>query len=267
MSAPPITSPYAPDIAKVRAWIEEKIAARLFVEVVTAIVALLVRMRDANLELFTKLAHLKRRRPPSETLARIERQLVLPLFAAPPKKKRGPKSKDRPNHPGRRNFPDYIPRIPQKNELSKEQRACPLCGHEMVTKGVVCCETLDVVPARFVVIRREDEIVECPRDGVSRVAEPPPQIVEGGVLGDTLLVEAVCDKYIEHMPVERQCARFERAGIFVASQTLGRGVAATIDLLAPIAEAIEKRARGPGLLGTDASAIPVLDPNAPMGIR
>ena len=62
---------------------------RLFVEVVTAIVALLVRMRDANLELFTKLAHLKRKRPPSETLARLERQLVLPLFVVVPPKKRG----------------------------------------------------------------------------------------------------------------------------------------------------------------------------------
>lgn len=90
MSTPSISSPYAPDIAKVRAWIEEKIAARLFVEVVTAIVALLVRMRDANVELFTKLAHLKRRRPPSETLARLERQLVLPLFVVVPPKKRGP---------------------------------------------------------------------------------------------------------------------------------------------------------------------------------
>lgn len=142
-----------------------------------------------------------------------------------------------------------------------------MCGDEMVTKGTVCCETLEVIPARFVVHVREDEVVECPRDGTTRVAEPPPQIVAGGVLGDTLLVEAVCDKYIEHTPVERQCARFARAGIFVATQTLGRGVAAAIDLFEPIAKAIETRARGPGLLGTDASAIPVLDPNAPMGIR
>lgn len=263
-----ITSPYAPDIEKVRAWIEAKIAARLFVEVVTAIVALLVRMRDANVELFTKLADLKRRRPPSETLARLDRQLVLPLFATvPPKKKRGPTSKDRSNHPGRRAFPDYLERVPEKNDVPKEQRSCPACGAEMVTIGVVCCETLDVIPARFVVQRREDEIVECPRDRTQRVAEPPPQIVEGGVLSDTLLVEAVCDKYIEHLPLERQCARFARAGIFVATQTLGRGVAATLDLFEPIAKAIEARARGPGLLGTDASAIPVLDPDAPMGIR
>lgn len=262
-----ITSPYVPDLEKVRTWLEEKIAARLFVEIVAAILVLLARMRDANVELFARLAHLKRRKPPSETLARLERQLVLPLFTAPAKRKRGPKSNDRKNHPGRRAFPDYLERITEKNDVPKEHRACPLCGTEMVSCGVVCCETLDVIPARFVVQRREDEIIECPRDGVKRTAEPPPQIVESGVLSDTLLVEAVCDKYIDHLPIERQCARFARAGIFVAPQTLGRGVAAALDLFEPIAKAIEMRVRGPGLLGTDASAIPVLDPDAPMGIR
>lgn len=90
MSFPSITSPYAPDIDKVRVWLEKKIAARLFVEIVTMMLALLTKMRDANLELFKKLADLKRRRPPSETLRRLEGQLLLPIFEAAPKKKRGP---------------------------------------------------------------------------------------------------------------------------------------------------------------------------------
>jgi transposase len=44
-------------------------------------------------------------------------------------------------------------------------------------------------------------------------------------------------------------------------------VCATIDLLEPIAKAIEEQTRAPGLLGTDASAIPILDPATPAGIR
>ncbi|MBK6517317.1 MAG: transposase [Polyangiaceae bacterium] len=61
--------------------------------------------------------------------------------------------------------------------------------------------------------------------------------------------------------------RFARAGVDVASQTLGRGVHATIDLLEPIAKQIEECTRGPGVLGTDASAIPILDPEMEAGIR
>jgi transposase len=95
----------------------------------------------------------------------------------------------------------------------------------------------------------------------------PSQIVERGKLGDTLIVEAVCDKYLEHQPIERQSTRFARAGVDVAPQTLGRSVAAAIDLLAPVAKLIEEQTRAPGLLGTDATGIPILDPAAPEGIR
>jgi len=78
-AGPPITSPYAPDIAHVRAWLERMIKAVRFVEIVAAIVSLVTRMRDLNTELTRQLAQLRRKRPRSETLDRIERQLVLPL--------------------------------------------------------------------------------------------------------------------------------------------------------------------------------------------
>ena len=268
MRTPSITSPYAPDIEKVRAWLQEMIAALRFVEIVTAILALIVRMRDANTELVAKLAYLKRARPPSETLERLERQLVLPLFDALVKKgKRGQRSKDRSNHPGRAALPAHLERVVIKNEVPADKRVCLQCGTAMKTVGFSCCEMLDVIPARIVVVQRKDETVACPNDDTIVSAPVPPQIVERGKLGDTLLVEAVADKYLEHMPIERQCTRFARAGIDVAPQTLGRGVCAAIELLEPVAKAIEEQTRAPGLLGTDASAIPVLDPTTPAGIR
>ena len=268
MRTPSITSPYAPDIEQVRRWLQEMIAALRFVEIVTAIVALIVRMRDANTELVAKLAYLKRARPPSETLERLERQLVLPLFDAPlQKSKRGPRSKDRSNHPGRAALPAHLERVIIKNEVPADERICRQCGAAMKTVGFSCCELLDVIPARIVVIQRKDETVACPNDDTIVSASVPPQIVERGKLGDTLLVEVMADKYLEHMPIERQCTRFARAGIDVAPQTLGRGVCAAIDLLEPVAKAIEEQTRAPGLLGTDASAIPILDPTTPAGIR
>src|ERR1035438_9729901 len=92
------------------------------------------------------------------------------------------------------------------------------------------CLVLNVIPARVFVEERLDETVACPNDDTIVSASPPPQIVERGKLADTLIVEAVCDKYIEHLPVERQCARFSRAGVEVAPQTLGLSVSAALDL-------------------------------------
>lgn len=183
MRTPSITSPYAPDVEKVRAWLEKMIAALRFIEIVAAILALIVRMRDANTELVAKLAYLKRKRPPSETLERLDRQLVLPLFDALVRKaKRGQRSKDRSNHPGRGAFPARIERVIVKNEVPADMRVCTKCGAAMKTVGFSCCEMLDVIPARIVVVQRKDETVACPNDDTIVSAPVPPQIVERGKL-------------------------------------------------------------------------------------
>jgi transposase len=271
---PPITSPIAPDLEQVRAWLKKMIAAVKFVELVAAILSLLGRMRDINAELLKQLAHLQRKRPRSETLERLERQLVLPLvptLALVPAKPADPNASKERNrkgrHPGRAAVPAHIERIKVFNRVPPELRVCPRCGAEMKTVGHTSCEVLNVIPARIVVEERVDETVACPKDDMIVSAPVPAQLVERGKLGDTLIVEAVCDKYIEHLPVERQCTRFRRAGVDIAPQTLGRSVCAAIDLLGPVAKLIRELTRGPGLLGTDATGIPVLDPKTTEGIR
>jgi transposase len=271
-----VTSAFAPDLDEIRAWLQKMIATLKFVEMVTAIVALIGRMRDLNTELVAQLAHLRRARPRSEALQRLERQLVLPIDGlivhAAAKSKDDTHSDDerkrrRGRHPGRGAPPAHLPRVPVFNRVPPELRVCPQCGAMMTTVSHSSCLILNVVPARVFVEERLDETIACPNDDTIVSASPPPQIVERGKLADTLIVEAVCDKYIEHQPVERQCTRFARAGIDVAPQTLGRSVVAAIDLLAPVARLIEDQTRAPGLLGTDATGIPVLDPDAPEGIR
>lgn len=271
-----VTSAFAPDLDELRAWLHKMVAALRFVELVTSVLALIGRMRDLNTELVAQLAHLRRARPRSEALRRLERQLVLPidgLFVPPAPKTTdntstdAEKKKRRGNHPGRGAPPAHLPRVPVFNRVPPELRVCPQCGATMTTVSHSSCLILNVVPARVFVEERLDETIACPNDDTIVSASPPPQIVERGKLADTLIVEAVCDKYIEHLPVERQCTRFARAGVDVAPQTLGRSVAAAIELLAPVARLIEEQTRAPGLLATDATGLPVLDPDAPEGIR
>lgn len=276
---PPITSPYSPDLGEVRAWLEQKIRTLRFIELVTAIVAFISRLCEINGELQKRLADLRRKRPRSESLRRLERQLVLPLGelagappaptpqeasdSAEPKPRRSRKGR----HPGRARLPDHLERVEVVNPVPAEQRRCPNCGAEMTTVGHSRCEVLAVIPARVVVEVRLDERVACPNDDTIVSAPTPPAIVERGKLADSLIVEATGDKYLEHQPIERQCARFERMGVEVAPQTLGRSVAAHIDLLVPVARLIADQTRAPGLLGTDATGIPILDRAVIDGIR
>lgn len=281
-----VTSPYAPDVDDVRRWLEKMIKAMRLVELVAAIIALVTRMRDINTELTKRLGDTRRKRPRSETLRRVEAQLlfafgvVVPVVREPgamldegtggvtmpgdPSKKN---ERKRGRHPGRSALPKDLERVTEVNHVSPALRNCRLCGAEMKTVSHAMCEILDVRPAELFVRQRLDERVACPNDDTIVSAPTPPAIVERGKLGDTLIVESLADKYIEHLPIERQCLRWSRTGVDIAPQTLGRAVGSAIDLLGPVAKAIEAQTRSPGLLATDATGIPVLDRDAPDGIR
>ena len=264
-----ITSPSVPELAEVRAWIEKMIKALRFVELVIAVVALIGRMRDINLDLMKQIVQFRRARPRSETLRRIEAQQLLPFMieGARPAKPKKPKQSRKGRHPGRAALPAHLPRVEEINAVPPDQRICPLCGSMMTTVGHELCERLEVHPARVYVIARKDECVACPNDDTIVSAKPPPQIVERGKLGDTLIIEAVADKFIEHQPTERQSRHFARDGVDIPPQTLGRSMAAGIDLYALIARVIERETLASSLLGTDATGLPVLDQDHPLGIR
>jgi transposase len=281
-STPIDSSPYAPDVEDVRRWLEKMIKSLRFVEMVVAIVAFVTRMRDINTEMAKRLADLRRRRPRSEKLRRVEAQLAFAVFVplieetneAPEPTGRngeteptGSPKKRRPGHHGRATLPKHLERVPEVNPVPADMRECPLCGQTMTTVGHSVCEILDVRPAELFVRQRLDERVACPNDDTIVSAPTPPELVERGKLGTTLIVESLADKFLEHQPIERQCLRWSRTGVDIAPQTLGRGVAAAIDTLVPVARMIQELTRGPGLLATDATGIPVLDRDAPDGIR
>src|SRR5690606_14779787 len=279
MSKPPlVTSASAPDVEQVREWLERMIGLARFADIVCAVIALITRLRDLNTDLTKQLSDLRRARPKSETLKRLEGQLSFsfaepfeqPAQEASANREGKPRKSRKGRHPGRQRLAEHLPRVLKPNPLPDELRVCPKCGsRDLKHLGQLAqgSEVLNVVPARIFVEVRVDEVLICPVDGAIVSAPPPPRIVEKGVLGDELIVESTLDKFLEHRPTERQCTRFRRQGASIAPQTLGRSMGAHADLLAPVADLIRAKTRGPGLLGTDASSIAVLDPKASGGIR
>ncbi len=266
---PTVTSSSAPDLTEVRAWLEKMIKALKFIELVAAILHLIGRMSAINLELMKQLVDLRRARPRSEKQKRLEGQHSLPfvLDGPKPKEPKKPPLSRKGKHPGRAALPAHLPRVQVINAVPPNERTCPLCGRTMTTVGHEICARLEVQPARLYVLERLDERVACPYDDSIVSAKIPPQIVERGKLGDTLIVEAVADKFIEHQPTERQSRRFQRAGVDVPPNTLGRSMATAIDMLSPLARVIHDNSRASALLANDATGLPVLDQDHPLGIR
>jgi hypothetical protein len=103
------------------------------------LLALLARMRDVNFELRKQLALGRRKRPPSETMHRLQMELAFwdavatndskPPAQTPNKKpkKRGPRTA----HPhGRAKQPEHLSRILVPHHVEAEQRICPCCNAE-----------------------------------------------------------------------------------------------------------------------------------------
>ena len=268
-----ITCTYDPDIERVREWLKKMVAEARFLELIVAVVSLIARLRDLNTHLMKQVAHLKRKRPPSETLRRVERQLAFSFIgqALAARGKDGDQEqrrrRRRRKHPGRRALPDHLRREEFPNLVPDDLRTCPRCGQPMHLLGHERCETLEVKPAEVFVSVRVDESLYCPKDGFIVSAPPPNRIVPRGKLGDGFIVEALADKYLLNLPIERQCTRWMRQGIDIPSQTLGRSVAIAIDLLEPVANLIIERMRASDITSIDATSIRLLDPNAPEGRR
>jgi hypothetical protein len=193
MKAPPTTSPYAPDLAQLRSWLEKMIAALQFLQLVAGVLALIGKMRDANTELVKQLTHLRRARPRSESLERLERQLLLKLgdgVTASEKKAetssdtdQGSKPSRKGRHPGRAGLPAHLERVEVLNPVPAAARTCPDCGSEMTTVGHARCEKLDIIPAKVIVVVRLDERVALPEGRYDRERPEPVVDRRGGQAG------------------------------------------------------------------------------------
>jgi transposase len=274
---PPITSALAPDLEAVKAFITDMIAKGAIAALVAAVVALLVRMRDLNGELMGRLASGSRKRPPNEAMRRL--QMELPFLCAPaandakpapavdPKRnKRGAK---KPTAHGRPRLPAHLPRVPQVRLVSAAARRCPHCDVEVARIGIkTTAEKLDVEPSRYIVLQMQVETCACPKCHRYVVTAPTPdEAVDRGILGNELLVQALCDHYQDAVPWERMERNARAEGVPLAANTLAASVGRVIDLFDPIVRHIREACLSSRFTALDATRIPVLDAAHPMGIK
>ncbi|TNF32511.1 MAG: hypothetical protein EP329_09925 [Deltaproteobacteria bacterium] len=125
-------------------------------------------------------------------------------------------------------------------------------------------ETLDLVPAQFIVKRHIVAKYACPhcKDGVTTAAGPD-KVVPGGFAEPGLL----CSKYMDHLPLHRLQGIYARRGVNIPVSTLSDQVAAVADLVEPLVRRITERVHAAHLVQTDASGLKVLDRDHPEGIR
>jgi transposase len=274
---PPITSAIDPDLGVVGQFIRDMVAKGAIIALVAAIVGLLVRMRELNVELMRRLATQSRKRPPNEAMRRL--QMELPFLCAPAAndakpapaadkrpKKRGAKE---PTPHGRPVLPAHLPRVPLELLVPASRRRCPHCDVEVARIGLkTTAEKLDVEASKFIVLQTRVETCACPRCHRYVVTAPTPdEVVDRGILGNELLVQALVDHYQDAVPWERMERNARAEGVPLAANTLASSVGKLIDLFDPVVGHIREACLSSRFTALDATRIPVLDPLHPLGIK
>ena len=160
--------------------------------------------------------------------------------------------------PARRPLPAELPR--ETETLQPKANACPDCGGMLARLGDDVSETLELVPARFKVIRTVRPKLSCTRcDRI--VQEPAPhRPIARGMAGPDLLAHVVVSKYADHLPLYRQSEIYNRQGVELDRSTLADWVGGVTRTLEPLVEAIKDHVLQTTKLHADDIPVPVLAP-------
>src|SRR6266478_5597758 len=150
-------------------------------------------------------------------------------------------------HPGhqRRDYSHLPVRTDAPRELPAAERVCPDCGLSLVACGTEQAEQLeiDTVVYRRVSQRcRYKRTCQCPGQR-TWTAPPLPKLIPKGLLGVSLWVEIILDKFASQRPTERLLTQWQLLGLDLASGTVTDGLRRLAPLLQPVLEALRQRNR------------------------
>jgi transposase len=165
-----------------------------------------------------------------------------------------PKDHDRPK---RAKLPANLPRREVRHE--PDSTTCG-CGQAMKRIGEDVAEKLDYQPGVFTVERhvRGKWVCTCCEKLVQ--APVPAHIIDKGIPTTGLLAQVLVAKYLDHLPLYRQEAIFERAGMAIARSTLAQWVGECGVQLQPLVDALAAEMLQHHVLHADETPVAMLKP-------
>jgi len=158
----------------------------------------------------------------------------------------------------RREFPASLPR--ETRTIAPHHSSCPDCGGELKHLGEDVCETLELEPVRFKVIRHVRPKLACASCDTIVQAPAPTRPIERGMAGPGLLAHVVTSKYADHLPLYRQAEIYAREGVELDRTLLAQWVGNVSALVTPLTDALRAHVFAADVVHADDTPIPVLAP-------
>lgn len=154
-----------------------------------------------------------------------------------------------------------LPHVPERFELDVADRVCPSCGGGLFEmKGQAeTSEMIDVVEVTYRVVQVEQQKYVCKCGGCVETAPGPERAAPGSRYSLALAIKVVLDKYLDHIPLERQARIMDRHGLVITSQTLWDLANALAHRLTRIDAALFEHVLVQPVIGLDQTGWPRLD--------
>lgn len=137
-------------------------------------------------------------------------------------------------------IPPHIPRRRRDRKLTPEQCACG-CGGQLHEVREEISSRIERVKVTYV-DERVTTYYACRKcERVISTAPDQPNIVEGGILGPSLIADVIYQRFGNHTPYHRLAREFEQDGLPISRSVLCRTALRCGEILRPIYEALKQQ--------------------------
>jgi transposase len=166
--------------------------------------------------------------------------------------------------PGRKPLSPEIPREEIIHDIPEEEKTCG-CGCTLSKIDEEVSERLQIIPAKVFVerhIRPKYACRNCEGSGdeekpVFRVAPAPPSILPGSIATPGLLAFVWGNKFLDHLPFNRQEKRFERIGVSLSRQVMSSWTNKIAPKLSPLIDLMKKHLKSGEYIQMDETPVQV----------
>ena len=150
--------------------------------------------------------------------------------------------------------------VEKVHHLDAADQVCNSCGGGLEEwKGQSeDSEEVDVIERKFVVTKHRRQKYRCRCGGCVETALPPPKLFEGARYSINWAIEVATQKYLDHLPLERQVRIMEREGLSVDSQTLWDYLERLVRILEPAWDRLHGHVLQQPVIGADETRWPLM---------
>lgn len=145
--------------------------------------------------------------------------------------------------------------------VGEDQRGpCSVCGRMLEDWDQA--DTSDIVkrvPGKWIIERCTREKCRCPNGCTIVTAPGPKKLIDGGRYSFEVAVDSAVEKFLDHIPLERQVRIAKRTGMRITSQTLWNQQDALAKLLAPLCRRIKAHIVTRPVIGADLSPFKLIE--------